>query len=75
MDRLRDTVAGGTAALAGLLFVGLSLNLSECFRVLKYPGVPPRAVATLGLTVAILLTAISSRLPGRTIESWPPRSH
>ena len=52
MDRLRDTVAGGAAALAGLLFVGLSLNLSE---VLKYPGVPRRAVATLGLTVAILL--------------------
>ena len=43
MDRLRDTVAGGAAALAGLLFVGLSLNLSE---VLKYPGVPRRAVAT-----------------------------
>ena len=52
MDRLRDAVAGGATALAGLLFVGLSLNLSE---VLKYPGVPPRVVATLGLTVAILL--------------------
>ena len=34
------TVAGGAAALAGLLFVGLSLNLAE---VLKYPGVPARA--------------------------------
>jgi uncharacterized membrane protein len=32
-----NTVA---AALAGLLFVGLSLNLSE---VLKYPGVPSPA--------------------------------
>jgi hypothetical protein len=30
-----NTVAGGAAALAGLLFVGLSLNLAE---VLKYPG-------------------------------------
>jgi modulator of FtsH protease len=39
------TVAGGAAALAGLVFVGLSLNLAE---VLKYPGVPARAAATLG---------------------------
>ena len=31
-----NTVAGGAAPLAGLLFVGLSLNLSE---MLKYPGV------------------------------------
>ena len=35
-----NTVAGGAAALAGLLFVALSLNLAE---VLKYPGVPARA--------------------------------
>jgi modulator of FtsH protease len=57
-----NTVAGGAAALAGLLFVGLSLNLSE---VLKYPGVPARAIATLGLTVAILLTAIFVATPGQ----------
>jgi modulator of FtsH protease len=63
-----NTVAGGAAALAGLLFVGLSLNLSE---VLKYPGVPARAVATLGLTVAVLLTAIFVATPGRTIERLP----
>ena len=50
-----NTVAGGAAALAGLLFVGLSLNLTE---ILKYPGVPARAAVTLGLTIAILLTAI-----------------
>src|SRR3954470_18546721 len=57
-----NTVAGGAAALAGLLFVGLSLNLSE---VLKYPGVPARAIATLGLTVAILLSAIFVATPGQ----------
>ncbi len=57
-----NTVAGGAAALAGLLFVGLSLNLSE---VLRYPGVPSRAAATLGLTVAILLTAIFVATPGQ----------
>lgn len=57
-----STVAGGAAALAGLLFVGLSLNLSE---VLKDPGVPARAAATLGLTVAILLAAIFVATPGQ----------
>ena len=57
-----NTVAGGAAALAGLLFVGLSLNLAE---VLKYPGVPARAAVTLGLTVAILLTAVFVATPGQ----------
>jgi hypothetical protein len=57
-----NTVAGGAAALAGLLFVGLSLNLAE---VLQYPGVPARAAATLGLTIAILLTAIFVATPGQ----------
>lgn len=56
-----NTVAGA-AALAGLLFVGLSLNLAE---VLKYPGVPARAAVTLGLTIAILLTAIFVATPGQ----------
>jgi modulator of FtsH protease len=44
------------------LFVGLSLNLAE---VLKYPGVPARAAVTLGLTIAILLTAIFVATPGQ----------
>ena len=57
-----NTVAGRAAALAGLLFVGLSLNLAE---VLKYPGVPARAAVTLGLTIAILLTAIFVATPGQ----------
>ena len=57
-----NTVAGGAAALAGLLFVGLSLNLAE---VLKYPGVPARAAATLAVTVAILLTAVFVATPGQ----------
>ena len=69
-DRLRrggmadfaNTVAGGAAALAGLLFVGLSLNLAK---VLKYPGVPARAGSTLGLTIAILLTAMFVATPGQ----------
>ena len=62
MGRLREHRCRGAAALAGLLFVGLSLNLAE---VLKYPGVPARAAVTLGLTIAILLTAIFVATPGQ----------
>ena len=40
-----NTVAGGAAALAGLLSVGLSLNLAE---VLRYPGVLSRPAREIG---------------------------
>lgn len=57
-----NTVAGGAAALAGLMFVGLSLNLTE---VLKFEGVAARAAATLGLTVAILIVAVFVATPAQ----------
>lgn len=57
-----NTVAGGAAALAGLMFVGLSLNLTE---VLAFPGVAARAAATLGVTVAILIVAVFVATPGQ----------
>jgi hypothetical protein len=60
-----NTVGGGAAALAGLMFVGLSLNLTE---VLKFPGVAARAAATLGLTVAMLVLAVFVGTPGQ--ENW-----
>ena len=47
-------VLGGAAALAGLLFVAVSLNIEE---VLRYSNVPARSAAALGLLVSILLTA------------------
>jgi hypothetical protein len=47
-------VLGGAAALAGLLFVAISLNIEE---VLRFSGLPARSAATLGLLVTILLTA------------------
>lgn len=58
-----QTVSGGAAALAGLLFVGLSLNLSD---VLRHPGVPARAAATLSLTIAILLVTVFLATPGQS---------
>ncbi|TFV58907.1 hypothetical protein E4P42_10450 [Mycobacterium sp. PS03-16] len=59
-----QTVAGGAAALAGLLFVGLSLNLSD---VLAHRGVPARAAVTLGLTIAILLITVLLATPGQPL--------
>lgn len=59
-----QAVGGGAAAFAGLLFVGLSLNLSD---VLAYPGVPARAAATLGLTVTILVASILLVTPGQPV--------
>lgn len=58
-----NTVGGAAAALAGLLFVGLSLNLSE---VLAYPGVSTRAGVTIGMTVALMLVAVVLAVPGQT---------
>lgn len=57
-----STVADVAAALAGLLFVGLSLNLKE---VLAYSALPARAAATVGLLIAILLTGIFLATPGQ----------
>jgi hypothetical protein len=62
MVGLREHRRRGSGRAGGLLFVGLSLNLAE---ILKYPGVPARAAVTLGLTVAILLTAVFVATPGQ----------
>jgi modulator of FtsH protease len=43
---------GASAALGGLLFVGLSLNLEK---ILGFPGVPERAQITLVMILATLL--------------------
>jgi modulator of FtsH protease len=56
------TVADVAAALAGLLFVGLSMNLRE---VLAFPALPARAAATLGLLIAILLAGVFLATPGQ----------
>lgn len=65
MVGFRTDVAGGAAALAGLLFVGRSLNLAD---VLRHPGVPARAAATLSLTISILLVTIFLATPGQSLS-------
>jgi modulator of FtsH protease len=55
-------VAGASAALTGLLFVALSINLD---RVIKGPGLVARAVEVLLLLVADLVLATLLLMPGQ----------
>jgi hypothetical protein len=48
-------VAGAAAALTGLLFVAVSINLE---RILQYPRLPSRAGATLSTLVVVLAIAL-----------------
>lgn len=56
-------VAGASAALTGLLFVAVSINLE---RILKFPGLPERALETLLFLVSALLVAIVGLIPGQS---------
>jgi hypothetical protein len=47
--------AGASAALAGLLFVALSVNIS---RILQYPQLPSRAGAAIAALLLILITSM-----------------
>jgi len=55
--------AGATAALAGLLFVAVSINLE---RILSLPGVADRALGMLVLLLGTLLVAIFALAPGQS---------
>lgn len=59
-------VAGASAALAGLLFVALSINLE---RILAGPRLPARAGHTLILISAPLLIALLLLIPGQSEQA------
>jgi hypothetical protein len=64
-DRWTDLavmLGGATAALIGLLFVAVSINLRE---ILSYPGLPDRALQTLTLFGASLLVCLLLLVPGQ----------
>lgn len=59
-------IASSSAALTGLLFVALSINLTN---VIKGPGLVARAVEVLILLVAVLVIATLLLMPGQVVEA------
>ena len=53
--------AGATAALAGLLFVAVSINVE---RILAFRGLPERALEALLVLVAALVASVFALAPG-----------
>jgi hypothetical protein len=55
--------AGASAALAGLVFVALSVNITN---VIRSPHLPPRAAAAIGMLILILVCSMAAliRQPG-----------
>jgi modulator of FtsH protease len=56
-------VAGASAALLGLLFVAVSINLE---RILGYEGLPERALETMLLLLTALVVALAGLMPGQS---------
>jgi len=55
--------AGAAAALTGLLFVAVSINLE---RILAFKGLPERALATLVLLLGVTVASILCLAPGQS---------
>jgi modulator of FtsH protease len=56
-------IAGSSAALTGLLFVAISINLSP---IIKGPALVPRAIEVLVLLTAVLVLATLLLMPSMT---------
>jgi modulator of FtsH protease len=57
--------AGASAALAGLMFVSLSINID---RILKSPWLPPRAASSMVLLVGSVIQALLMLWPSQTLR-------
>jgi hypothetical protein len=55
--------AGASAALAGLVFVAVSINIE---RILKYPGLPERGLETVLMLLSVLLVSIVGLIPDQS---------
>lgn len=53
--------AGASAALAGLVFAAVSINVE---RILQFPGLPERALETVLLLLAVVLVSVIGLNPG-----------
>lgn len=58
--------AGAGAALAGLVFVAVSINIE---RILKLPGLPERALATVLLLLTVVVVSITGLIPGQSSDA------
>ena len=57
--------AGAASALAGLVFVALSINLT---RILEIPGLPARGAETIILLSAALIAALLGLIPDQSAQ-------
>ncbi len=55
--------AGASAALAGLLFVAVSINIAK---IIEYPGVSGRAAEALALLIGLLIIATLGLAPNQS---------
>jgi hypothetical protein len=55
--------AGASAALAGLVFVAVSINVE---RILQFKGLPERALATVLLLLSVVLLSLVGLIPGQS---------
>jgi hypothetical protein len=55
--------AGASAALTGLVFVAVSINVE---RILQFKGLPERALATVLLLLSVVLISLIGLFPGQT---------
>ena len=59
-------VAGAMAALTGLLFVAISINLE---RIIALPSLPRLAIATLGLFSTVLVASVCLLIPNQSTDA------
>ena len=57
--------AGASAALAGLVFVSLSVNIN---RILQFSNLPSRSASTIGALMLILVTSMAALIQGQRPE-------
>ncbi len=55
--------AGAAAALTGLVFVAVSINIE---RILALPGVPERALQTLLVLLSVVIVSVFGLAPGQS---------
>jgi len=59
--------AGASAALAGLLFVAIAINLT---RILQFPELPTRAVEALLSLLSVLVVATFALVPAQSARAY-----